>query len=74
MSQGYSCRCGEQRKPVKERRWVVLQRQGRCSAFDGYRWMPSDYSAVQCHNCGTVWRTKAAFVASLPSGPNKFDL
>ena len=74
MSQGTSCKCPESKKPIKERRWVVLQRNSRCSAFDGYRQMFSDYSAVQCHACGTVWRTKADFVLSLPNGKNLYDL
>jgi len=74
MSQGTSCKCPESKKPVKDRRWVVLQRNSRCSAFDGYRPMFSDYSAVQCHACGTVWRTKADFVLSLPDGKNLYDL
>ena len=74
MSQGIACRCGEHLKPVKERRWVVLQRNARCSAFDGYHVMSSDYSAVQCHRCGHVWRTKAGFVASLPDGKNLYSL
>lgn len=74
MSQGTSCKCGEQLKPARERRWVVLQRNSRCSAFDGYQHMFSDYSAVQCHICGTVWRTKADFVLSLPDGKNLYDL
>lgn len=74
MSQGIACRCGEHKKPVKERRWVVLQRNQRCSAFDGYRVMSSDYSCVQCHICGTCWRTKADFVNTLPNGKNLYDL
>lgn len=74
MSQGRACQCGEHRKPIKERRWIVLQRNQRCSAFDGYRPMFSDYSAVQCHVCGNVWRTKADFVLSLRDGKNLYDL
>lgn len=74
MSQGISCKCPEGKKPVHERRWVVLQRNGRCSAFDGYQHMYSDYSAIQCHLCGTVWRTKASFVLHLPDGKNLYDI
>lgn len=74
MSQGVSCKCPEGKRPISERRWVVLQRNSRCSAFDGYRQMFSDYSAVQCHICGTVWRTKADFVLKLPNGKNLYDL
>lgn len=61
MSQGTTCKCPEARKPAKERRWVVLQRNNR-------------EPAVQCHCCGTVWRTKADFVLSLPDGKNLYDL
>ena len=74
MSQGLSCKCGEGRKPIPGRRWVVLQRNGNYSAFNGYHWTPSDYSAVQCHVCGAIWRTKADFVLSLPDGPNLYSL
>jgi len=74
MSQGVSCKCAEHKKPVSERRWVVIQRNSRCSAFDGYQHMSSDYSAVQCHICGMVWRTKADFVSSLRDGKNLYDL
>lgn len=74
MSQGNSCKCGEHRKPTRERRWVVLQRNGNASAFNGYRWTYSDYSCIQCHACGTVWRTKAGYVSSLKDGTNVYDL
>lgn len=67
MSQGYSCKCPQKRVPIERRRWGVVQRHCRCSAFDGYREMTSDYSAVICLQCGMVWRTKAAFVEALPS-------
>jgi hypothetical protein len=48
--------------------WVVLQRKCNHSAFNGYHWTPSDYSSVRCGHpgCGRVWRTKAAYVDSLP--------
>jgi hypothetical protein len=48
--------------------WVVIQRYGNASAFNGYHWTPSDYSAVRCAkpDCGRVWRTKAGYVAQLP--------
>lgn len=69
MSQGISCKCPESKKPVKERAWFVTQRHERCSAFDGYRCMSSDYSAVRCRRCNACWRTKAQFVDGLPSAP-----
>lgn len=50
--------------------WVVVQRKCNHSAFNGYHFTPSDYSAVQCNpatgGCGRVWRTKAAYVDKLP--------
>jgi hypothetical protein len=46
--------------------WRVIQRHGNASAFNGYRWADSDYSAVRCGGCGRVWRTRAAYVESLP--------
>lgn len=73
MSQGTSCKCGEHKKPPAQRRWVVLQRYCNYSAFSGYRYTPSDYSCLQCHVCGTVWRTKAAYVSTLPNGSNLYD-
>ena len=48
--------------------WVVLQREGNASAFNGYHWTRSDYSACRCEfpGCGRVWRTKANYVRDLP--------
>lgn len=36
------------------------------SAFNGYRRTQSEYSEVRCRKCGKIWRTKAAYVDSLP--------
>lgn len=49
-------------------KWAVLQRRGNASAFNGYRWQPSAYSAVKCSEpgCGRVWRTKAGYADDLP--------
>jgi hypothetical protein len=47
----------------------VIQRKGNASAFNGYRWQRSAYSAVACRCCGRVWRTKAAFVDRSPDAP-----
>ena len=69
MSQGISCKCPELKKPVRERAWFVTQRNQRCSAFDGYQCMSSDYSAVRCKVCHACWRTKANFVDHLPTAP-----
>jgi hypothetical protein len=48
--------------------WRVIAREGNASAFNGYRWQRSRYSAVRCFaaGCGRVWRTDAAYVAELP--------
>lgn len=64
MSQGNSCRCGNRTA------WYVVTYRGNFSAFNGYRFTPSDYSEVTCRvvqgGCGARWRTKAKYVDSLP--------
>ena len=68
MSGGPSCKCGEHKKPVTERNWVVVGRKCNYSAFNGYHWTPSDWSALCCHTCGQHWRTKADYVSKLKDG------
>lgn len=68
MSGGLACSCPERAKRVSERRWVVVQFMANCSAFNGYHRTSSDYSAVQCHGCMSIWRTKAEYVWALPHG------
>jgi len=68
MSQGTACQCPEREKPVKERAWVVWMRRCNYSAFNGYHYTPSDYSAVKCRACGANWRTNAQFVDDLKDG------
>lgn len=46
--------------------WVVVHRNCNFSAFSGYHYTPSDYSLVACGTCGRRWRTKAAYVRTLP--------
>jgi hypothetical protein len=46
--------------------WRVVQRHGNASAFSGYHWTSSAYSGVRCLACGRFWRTKAAYVETLP--------
>lgn len=72
MSQGVACTCPESKKPVKDRAWMVTQRNQRCSAFDGYHPRWSDYSCVRCRVCRMAWRTKARFVALLPDAPENW--
>lgn len=63
--QSFSCKCQERKKPVRERNWRVINYRSRCSAFDGYKTMRSDYSDVECNSCGSCGRTKAGFVDTL---------
>ncbi len=74
MSQGVACKCPESKKPADQRNWIVLQRRCNYSAFSGYRYTPSDYSCIQCHACGMVWRTKADYVSILKDGNNLYDV
>ncbi|MFJ9694892.1 hypothetical protein [Kitasatospora sp. NPDC101183] len=62
MSGGNACRNKEHRP-----HWRVLLRNAHRSAFNGYRLTASAYSEIQCTQCGHVWRTKAAYVATLPN-------
>lgn len=70
MSQGFACK-NKAHRPS----WRVYQRRGNRSAFSGYHWTPSDYSAVLCLDCyggergedsTAIWRTKADYVDGLP--------
>jgi len=47
---------------------VVIARNSRCSAFDGYRPMWSPYSELYCPVCEHFWRTKAKYVSKFPGG------
>ena len=69
MSVSFNCQCEERRKPIGERRWLVLDRNCHHSAFAGYQWTYSDYSTVSCEACGATGRTKAAYVAQLKDRP-----
>jgi hypothetical protein len=64
MSGGAVCHCG------KRSAWRVHDYRCNHSAFNGYRWTPSDYSSICCEpslgGCGVWWRTKAAYVDRLP--------
>lgn len=65
MSGGTVCRCPESRKPLGERNWTVLDYKCNHSAFNGYRYTPSDWSKVRCNVCPAMWQTKAAYVDQL---------
>ena len=48
--------------------WRVHTRRANYSAFNGYHWTPSAYSALHCTNCGHCWRSKAKYVDKIPDG------
>lgn len=60
-----ACTCDESTRAPRYRRWLVVRRNSRCSAFEGYRHAWSPYSDVRCEKCGAYWRTKAKFVSLL---------
>lgn len=49
--------------------WQVVQRMQNRSAFNGGRATRSAWSAVRCPLCGCHWRTRAAYVRTLPDAP-----
>lgn len=61
---GRTCGDGEPRHELQH--IEILTYRGNYSAFNGYRFTPSDYSAVSCTRCGAVWRTNAGWVELLP--------
>lgn len=63
MSKGICCK-DKSHRPF----WRVMQRWCNHSAFNGYRYTPSAWSAVICTapGCPSFWRTKAAYVNELP--------
>ena len=65
MAVGFSCKCPERKKPVKQRNWVVTQYKWNSGDFvvDGGEY--SDYSEVRCLSCCSRGRTKAQYVESL---------
>jgi hypothetical protein len=71
MSVPFGCHCPERAKPVNQRKWRVTQRLCNHSAFNGYRYTPSDYSTVMCMACNAVGRTKAKYVAYLADATNE---
>jgi hypothetical protein len=67
MSGGQICRCPESKKPLLERKWRVTQWRCNHSAFNGYHYESSDYSALICEapGCTGSWRTKADYADKL---------
>ena len=61
MSSGTACRDRDHRP-----HWVVTARRCNYSAFNGYRCTYSDYSEVRCPIDQLRWRTRAAYVDTLP--------
>lgn len=59
------CVCPGPRK-ARMASWVVRVLRGNYSAFNGYRFTPSDYSEVSCTVCERRWRTSAKYVDELP--------
>ena len=59
----WQCSDGLPGHPIEHVRVTV--RNGNYSAFHGYRFTPSDYSALVCEVCGTPWRSKARYVDRL---------
>lgn len=53
--------------------WYVNVYQGNSSAFNGYHFTRSAYSECRCAACHRVWRTKAAYVDTLPDRPPAAD-
>jgi hypothetical protein len=65
MSGGTVCKCPESKKPMAERAWEVTQRKCNHSAFSGYHYTTSNYSACRCTKCRAVWRTTARYTYTL---------
>jgi hypothetical protein len=53
--------------------WYVVQYKCNHSAFNGYHETRSEYSGVRCNACGRYWRTRAAYVETLPDAPPPGD-
>ena len=65
MSGGPVCLCGFKTLEEKINSWRVVHYHCNYSAFSGWRKTSSDYSAIECTQCGRAWRTKAGYVESL---------
>ena len=67
MSSSFGCNCGERKKPLALRNWVISQYRCNHSAYNGYRRTPSEWSRLTCRNehCDGCGRSKAAYVDDL---------
>lgn len=63
---GGRCSDGLAGHPLEDVR--VMTRLGNYSAFNGYRFTPSDYSCLRCRACDHVWRTRAEYVVHVRDG------
>ncbi len=58
--------------PEHRPQWRVVVRKANYSTFNGGKRTPSAYSEVRCP-CGHTWRTRAAYVDSLPDLEGRGD-
>lgn len=67
MSAHNPCTCEGTRKE-RMKNWGITQYRCNHSAFSGYHYTSSDYSAIRCLGAGCLgmWRTKADYVDDLP--------
>lgn len=65
MSGGRKCCCEESVKPLLKRNWSVIQYKYNQSAFNGYKYTPSDWSGLRCNRCKAHWRSRAEYVDKL---------
>ncbi|AXH50938.1 hypothetical protein CPT_Scapp_009 [Serratia phage Scapp] len=56
-----ACKCKVKRRD----NWRIIDYRCNYSAFNGYRYTPSDYSSITCLKCGSVWRSKSSYVDTL---------
>ena len=71
MSAHIKCSCGREKRDHSD--LVVVKRNFNRSAFNGYRYTPSDYSLVKCTRpgCFGMWRSKSRYVDTLPDAPQE---
>lgn len=64
---GFHCECGERRKPLLSRKWVVISRAGR-HRLPNY-WS-REVSIVHCQVCGATGRSKGRYIDLLGDEPD----